>query len=208
MKKILFTAVLFALGTGFATAQDIRHDRKPPMHRKHHGKMAMQHLNLSEEQKKQFRSANEDFRKKMQELQKNDNITVKEWKAKKAELARQHKETMQNLLTKEQKDRIKKQREERMAMAKVDARARQEKMKIRLGLTDQQTEQLNRNRQDLQKKLKAIHENDKLNMEEKKEQSRKLMKENKEKMKSLLTEDQIQKMKEGKGRKPGERSRR
>jgi hypothetical protein len=85
------------------------------------------------------------------------------------------------------------------------AKNRGEKMQSYLGLTDAQKTQLDKNRADMQQKMKAIKEDKKMTDEQKKEQFKQLMKSNKESMQSILTEEQLKKMKESKHRKPGNR---
>ena len=47
---------------------------------RHHRGDELRKLNLSEEQKAKFKALHEENRKQMEELRKNDNITVKEWR--------------------------------------------------------------------------------------------------------------------------------
>ena len=195
MKKIILSALFVSL-VAAAQAQET----KDPHHRgkmKHHKGMMMQKLNFSDAQKTQLKSINEDFQKKMAELRKNENITVKEWKTKMNALREEHKSKMQNLLTAEQKSQIEKMKTERKQMREVDAKARLEKMKVHLGLTDDQVVKLSKNREEMEQKMKAIRENKSLDDAAKKEQAKELMKSNKEKMKSIFTEEQLKKMQEG-----------
>ena len=84
MKKIILSVLVLSLVYS-VYAQEIpeRKREKPMMHQKHndgiHKKgMAMNQLNLTDAQKEQFKAQKESFRKKMEDLEKNDNITVKE----------------------------------------------------------------------------------------------------------------------------------
>lgn len=76
--------------------------------RHHGGMMDMKALNLTEDQKTQFKTQNESFRKKMEELKKNDNITVKDWKSKAENLRKEHKSKIDGILTSEQKAQLEK----------------------------------------------------------------------------------------------------
>ena len=94
MKKIILSAFIVMLAVT-VKAQEIperKSDRPHMMERKRHphGK-EFQNLNLTTEQKVKFKSQNENFRQQMQELKKNDNITVKEWKLKAENLRKEHK---------------------------------------------------------------------------------------------------------------------
>lgn len=206
MKKIMLSALVLSLSIA-VKAQDLPHNKmeRPMMHERHNGHhrmpgMMMQKLNLTEEQKTKFKAQHESFRKQMEELKKNDNITVKEWKGRMETLRKDNKAKLEGILTNEQKAQIEKMKAERKAMHEIDAKARMDKMKIRLGLSDEQAEKMNKNREEMMAKMKALREDNKMDAEKKKEQMKELMKQQKEKMKSILTEEQIKKMQEG--RKP------
>ena len=178
------------------------------MHQKHQGRHHMQgldmkQLNLTETQKEQFKAQKESFHKQMEELKKNDNITVKEWKNRKEALHKDQKTKMQAILTSDQKTQIEKMKAEHKAMNEIDAKARMEKMKLRLGLTDEQAAKLKNNRTEMMEKMKALKENDKMDADKKKEQIKELMKKQKEQMKSILTEEQMKKLQEGQKHGPG-----
>jgi Spy/CpxP family protein refolding chaperone len=108
---------MVALMATISQAQEIR-DREPSKHhemkRHHHGEV-FKNLNLTEEQKTKFKALNEEHRKQMAELKKNDQITVKEWRAKREALKKDHREKIQSLLTPEQKSQLEKSRQERRA---------------------------------------------------------------------------------------------
>lgn len=208
MKKIIFS-VLVASIAFTVNAQEIpeRKGGRPMMHERqkgHHDRsMAMKQLNLSEAQKEQFKVQKQSFQKQMDELKKNDNITVKEWKSKMETLRKDHKAKMENIFTAEQKAKLEKMKEEKKAMHQVDAKARLEKMKIHLGLTDDQAAKLSTNRTKMAEKMKALRENKSLPEEKKRAEMKELMKQQQESMKSILTEEQLKKMKEGKKHRPG-----
>jgi hypothetical protein len=195
MKKI----VLLAAGVVFlaaAQAQEIKERSHRGNMKGHHG-MVMEKLNFTDAQKSQMKSINEDFNKKMAELKKNENITVKEWKSRMKALRDEHKAKMEGLLTTEQKTQIEKMKSEHKAMRDVDEKARMEKMKVRLGLSDDQVAKLSKNRTEMEQKIKAIRANKSMDETKKKEEIKELMKANKEKMNSIFTEEQLKKMEEG-----------
>lgn len=208
MKKIIFS-VLVASIAFTVNAQEIpeRKGGRPMMHERQKGNhdrtMAMKQLNLSEAQKEQFKVQKQSFQKQMEELKKNDNITVKEWKSKMETLRKDHKAKMENIFSAEQKAKLDKMKEDKKAMHQVDAKARLEKMKIHLGLTDDQTAKLSINRTKMAEKMKALRENKSLSDEKKRAEMKELMKQQQESMKSILTEEQLKKMKEGKKHRPG-----
>lgn len=210
MKKLILSAVVLSMAIA-AQAQEIpeRKSEKPHMmeRKKHHHGMAMQKLNLTEDQKAKFKSQNESFRKQMEELKKNENITVKEWKAKAETIRKEHKASVAGILTSEQKAQLEKMKaegkEKRESMTKRtgergDRSGRGDQMKTRLGLSDEQSAKMDANRKEMGEKMKAIRENNSLSDDQKKEQMKELHKKQKENMKSILTEEQLKKLQESK----------
>lgn len=210
MKKIILSALIVSMAIG-VNAQNIpeRKTGKPGMHhkmdRKKGERMDMQKLNLTEDQKAKFKTQRESFRSQMEELKKNDNITVKESREKMEAIRKDNKTKMQSFLTADQKAQIEKMKKEGKEKHEGMAKERGERMKTQLGLTDVQSAQLAKNRADMQQKMKVIKEDKKMTDEQKREQVKELMKSQRESMKSVLTEDQIKKMKESNHRKPGGR---
>jgi len=208
MKKIMLaaTAAFLAFAVQAQEIPERKTDGFKPRHGQGHmqhrrpggpGGMEFQKLNLTDAQKKQFRDQQESFRKKMEDLKKNDNITVKEFRTRMDNLRKEQRSGMEKILTADQKAQLEKMKTERKAMMDVDAKARAEKMKIRLGLTEEQSAKLEKSRKETQEKMKAIRENNALSMDQKREQIQDLMKKQRESMKSVLTDEQKQKMKEG-----------
>ncbi len=126
-------------------AQEIP-DRKAPRHemkRKHHRGDEFKNLDLTADQQTKFKALNEENRKKMAELKKNDNITVKEWRSKMEAQQKDHRTKVQSLLTTEQKAQLEKARTERKNRLDERSKARvggdrMDKMKTDLGLSEEQ----------------------------------------------------------------------
>ena len=205
MKKIIISALAMALTYGTVMAQE-----KTQEHKKHHkeqyGKMS-EKLNLSQEQKDQMKIINDDFRNQMQDLKKNENITVKEQKTRREELAKNHRERVQSILTQEQKVQFEKMKKEHHDGAKGKTQktkrsgknygeGRMEKMNERLNLSTEQSEKLKTLHSGMSEKIKNIRANETLTQDQKKEQVKQIMEKQKEEMKSILTEDQLKKMEE------------
>jgi Spy/CpxP family protein refolding chaperone len=209
MKKIILSALVLSMA--FAVqAQEIpeRKGERPPMmeRKKHHPGMEFQKLNLTEDQKAKFKTQNESFRQQMEELKKNDNITVKDWKAKAENIRKEHKNNTQNILTSEQKAQMEKMKAEGKVKHEAMGKERGDKMKTALGLTDEQSAKLQSNRKEMGEKMKSLRESKSLSDEQKKEQMKELMKKQRDSMKSILTEEQLKKLKETKHKRPeGER---
>ncbi|MBK7290629.1 MAG: hypothetical protein IPI78_10630 [Chitinophagaceae bacterium] len=210
MKKIILSALVVSMALA-VNAQQIpeRKTDKPEMRHKMDrnkgSRMDMQKLNLTEDQKAQFKTQRESFRKQMEDLKKNENITVKEQKEKMAAIQKENKAKMQSFLTADQKAQIEKNKVEGKKKFEARTKERGEKMKTQLGLTDAQSAQLKKNREATQQKMKAIKEDSKMSEEQKRTQMKELMKAQQESMKSVLTEYQLKKMKESQHRQPGNR---
>lgn len=207
MKKIFISLTVLAIAITTIQAQDPQ--RKMDRMKRGQGMMMQHQLDLTEEQKQKFKALHEDFRKKMTDLRKQDEITVKEWRSRMAELQKKHRTEMQNVFTAEQKARMEKMRKERKQMAEIDAKARMEKLKLQLKLTDDQTAKLNSQRKEMMDKMKALHEDQSMDMMQKREEMRSFMEKRKETMQSILTDEQKKKMQEMRmhqPRKPGKLS--
>lgn len=204
MKKALFILVAF---TGFAftaAAQHKRHEKG--QHQKQQNMMMARELNLSEEQKKQAKTIHEDTRKKMQELNKNEGITVKEQRDRKAAIQKERKAKMDGLLTAEQKTKMAQLKADQKIKREEQYAKRLEKMKTNLSLTDEQVAKLKAQRASNQAKAEKIKNNEKLSREQKKEQMMALKTEAKEQRSKTFTPDQLKKMEEMKKNR-GDRSR-
>ncbi len=108
MKKIitgLFAFAVFTFSTSAQTQNNAEGYKKESRgYKKGHDRMnGMEKLNLSDAQKQQIKSINEDFKSKMQALDKNDNIMVKDMKAEKKALMQERKDKISAVLTPEQK---------------------------------------------------------------------------------------------------------
>ncbi len=210
MKKIMLPALILALAFT-ANAQEIpeRKAAHPPMmhHRmqqaRHDRMRVMKQLNLTNAQKEQFKTQREEFRKKMEDLQKNDGITVKEWRTRMENLRKDHRDKMQSIYTPEQRGRLEKMREDRQVRQGERMKQHAERMKTHLGLTDEQSAKLEKSRKEMGEKIKAVREDKSLTEEKKREAIKELAKNHRESLKTILTEEQLKKMKEGKRQVPG-----
>ncbi len=175
------------------TDRPVHHER---MKGRHGAGMDMKALNLTEEQKAQFKTQRETFRKQLEELKKNDGITVKESRMKMEALRKENKEKTEKILTKEQKAKLENIKTEGRAKHEAMGKERGTRMKTELGLSDEQAAKLEKSRASVAADMKAIRENKSLTDEQKREQMKELGKKQKENMKSVLTEEQLKKLKE------------
>src|SRR5687767_6396941 len=165
MKKMILSALVLSLGFATVSAQEIperKADRPGMMHKKKHhrgGMDQLKNLNLTEEQKAKFKASNEKFRNQMAELKKNDNITVKEWKAKSESIRNAHKEEMKNILTADQKAQMKKMREDGKAKQEDLQKRMADRMKTNLNLTPEQSAKLDASRNEMRAEMTRIRDN-------------------------------------------------
>lgn len=195
MKKIIAGLFVLAIAIQGVKAQNVTPDKHQHFRGKHHSNIYSQ-LNLTDDQKAKFKSLDEDFRKQMSDLKKNDNITVKEWKGKMETLRKDYRANRQNLLTSDQKTQLDKIRQDRIAKHKEDQAARMEKMKKRLALSDDQVAKLKSSHTELASQMKALRDNKSLSDEDRRSQMMELRKKQKDSFKSILTDEQLKKLHE------------
>jgi Spy/CpxP family protein refolding chaperone len=145
------------------------------------------------EQRKQLMAINKDYRQKREDLYKQDNITLKQYKAGLIALDKDKKAKTQALLTPEQKTGMTTRRTRMEENRQVMAAARLERLRLDLRLTDDQVAQIKTGQQNLRNQAQAIHENDNLLPQEKREQMKALMTTRNDNMKTILTPDQYTK---------------
>lgn len=200
MKKVLIPVLALAMVYS-ANAQEIperkaEHPRMSQREDRPRAGKAMQDLNLTDAQKEQMKKEKEAFRKKMDDLEKNDNITVKEWKAKRESLAKEHHKNVEAIFTPEQKAKMEGRKKEAEARMKEMGQKRAEHMKTALNLTPEQSAKLEKSHKENAERMKAIREDEKLTMDQKRTAFRELAEKQKETLKATLTEEQLAKMKE------------
>lgn len=201
MKKVLIPLIAILAFAFTANAQSKvdkkghhsqqKHQRH---HRHYHKKMMVKQLNFSEAQKSQAKTINEDYRKKMQDLNKQDNITVKEMRSRKASITKDKKAKMDGLLTADQKSKIQQMKADGKAKREVQYAKHIDKMKTNLNLSDNQVAKLKEQRMANQAKAEKIKSNESLSREQKKEQMMALRTEAKEQHNKIFTSDQLKKM--------------
>lgn len=111
MKKIIAGLFAIAAFTFSAAAQDqnagqTKIKANHGMHQRHHDGQRMdgiEKLNLTDAQRQQIKTINQEFRTRMQSLQKNDNILVKDMKEQRKALMEERKNRIAAILTPEQK---------------------------------------------------------------------------------------------------------
>lgn len=196
MKKIIVSALLAVVVAGSAIAQDQQPKREGPGRQFHHG--YTQQLNLTDAQKAEMKTINEDFKKQWSELQKNEDITVREWKSKMKSIREDHQKKVQSVLTDEQKAKAEKLRQDRKGKMHKKGKGNLENFKKDLNLTPEQEAALKQNRTEMMQKMKAIREDKTLSEEQKKVEFKKFREQQHQSLKSILTEEQINKLQQKK----------
>jgi Spy/CpxP family protein refolding chaperone len=199
MKKIMMMAIAFTLAVFSANAQVERKAK----HHKQQKQHAMQQLNLSEDQKKQAAAMKQEYRAKMQELNKNENITVKEYRDMKEPLRKEQKNRMQGMLTAEQKQKMEQLKQDKKARHEAHFARQLDKMKTKLQLTESQVAKIKADREAMKTRVKGIKENQGLDRVQRKEQLMALKNERKAQMDNILTAEQKEKLKEMKKNRHG-----
>lgn len=118
MKKIIAGLFAIAAFTFSAVAQDQTTDGQKKWnkegrghHKGHDGMKAMEQLNLTDAQKTQIKSINEDFKTRLHALHQNDNILVKDQKEQRKALMTERKNKISAILTPEQKTQLEQMRQ-------------------------------------------------------------------------------------------------
>ena len=195
MKKVLIPLIALLTLTVSVNAQN-KMGKKGHHHHKHGHEMIAKQLNFSDAQKTQAKAINEDSRKKMQELNKNESITVKEHRDRKAAIAKERKTKMDGLLTAEQKTKQTQLKAEHKAKKEAGYAKRMDEMKTNLNLSDDQVAKLNAQHSTMKAKAEKIKTNESLSREQKKEQMMALKAEAKEQHNKIFTPEQLKKKEE------------
>jgi Spy/CpxP family protein refolding chaperone len=198
MKKAILGICLATFVTVGAFAQDQGQPGFSDHHYGHHRFNDMAQLNLTDQQKSELKTINEDFRQQMTDLKKNEDITVREWKSKMETIRKDHRDKVQSVLTDDQKASLKKMMQEHKAEMKKHGAKRLEQMKKDLNLTDDQVASLKKSHEDMAQKFKAIRDDKSLSEDQKKAQLKDLREQQQNSLKSILTPDQLQKLQQEK----------
>jgi len=170
-----------------------------PGFRGHHGEA----IHYTPEQRKQLMAINKEYRQKSEDLFKQDNLTLRQYKAGLITLQKEKKEKTAALLTQQQKDQLASRKKRMDENHQVMEAAHLERLKLRLNLTDDQVAKIKAGQEDLHSQFKAIHENDNLLPQQKREQMKALLAKRNDTYKAVLTPDQysqFEKMHEHDGR--------
>ncbi|HMP94444.1 MAG TPA: Spy/CpxP family protein refolding chaperone, partial [Phnomibacter sp.] len=148
MKKLLIIALPMLMAAA-AIAQNPAKQSPRKAHARQHGmqrgagmgKMA-EKLNLTEAQKQQMQTLQQQHRQQMKELQSQDNITVKEQREKRAALMQQQHQQMQAILTPEQRQQLEQMKQNGKDKGRQMHQKRQQVLNQKLNLTEAQQKAL------------------------------------------------------------------
>jgi hypothetical protein len=150
-------------------------------------------IHYTPDQRKQVMAINKDYRQKREDLFKQDNITLKQYKAGLIALEKEKKAKTEALLTPLQKDQQAAAHRLREDRAQLMASTRLDRLRQALNLTDDQVAKLKTGQDNLRSQAQAIHNNDNLLPQEKREQLKTLMTTRNDSFKTILTPDQYSK---------------
>ncbi|MEP6617493.1 MAG: hypothetical protein ABJA57_12975 [Ginsengibacter sp.] len=214
MKKILLGLIAIASITLSANAQVQREQTDKIDHSMgDHGKGGRGHgghmdgrmykdLNLSDAQKQQMKSINGDFKSKMDDLNKHDNLSVKDFRAQRESLENAKKAQFESILTADQKNKLATLKNERGDKGNMTGRGgeQMEKMQSQLGLSNDQVARMKAERESFKTKAELIKNNSSLSNDQKKTQFLQLRKEREQNFKTFLNADQMKKFEEMKSK--------
>ena len=199
MKKILLSVLALIMAVSISFAQD-----SSGMHRRHsrHPNL-VKDLNFSEVQKDQLKSIARDFHQKMTALNKDESITVKEMKDRRAAISHDYHLAFQNILTQEQKDKLTAMHRKNEDKRKMMAERKLEKMKAKLNLSEEQAAKIRTINEKYSHQYKKYFTMDGNDRSSGKEQLIGLKKQQKEDIHAILTPDQQKQLDEWKKNKTG-----
>jgi len=181
-KYYLAGILILAAATTQAQSADSTMHHRYGMHRAH--------LRFTPDQRKQMMAINQEYRKKRADLYKQDNLTLKQYKAGLLTLEKEKKSKLSSLLTPDQKNELAANRKRMDENRQVREAAHLERLKLHLNLTDDQVAKIKAGNENLRNQARAIHESDNLLPEQKREQLQSLLVRRNDTYKSVLTPDQ------------------
>ena len=210
MKKIIALSLAFAI-VGFSVSaqqnRQMKSHKKGTEMQQGQQKEMIKDLNLSDAQKAQFKANREANKAKMEALNQQDNLSVKEMRERKAALMQEQKAQMENLLTAEQKATVAARKTSMDGKRRNMDGQRGEAMKEKLGLSNEQGTKLKALNATTHAKVKAIQANESLSMEQKKAQMKAVRDAAKVERQNILNAEQLREMDEMKKESKGNMNR-
>jgi Spy/CpxP family protein refolding chaperone len=199
MKRISLGFMALALTfSAMAQTNDKNNGDKQQLHQeqKANRREMFEKLNLSSDQKAQIKSINDNFRQQMQDLHKQENLTIDEQRQRREALVKEHKEKIDAVLTPDQRKQADASRAEFKAQRKEGRGAnRLDELTKNLNLTPEQSSKISDLNATLKTNIKDIRQNASLSEDQKREQIKSLMKKHRSDVETLLTSDQKEQLK-------------
>ena len=189
MKKFFIGAIAATICFSTSFAQKLQKNNRPHLPMQTAGKMKA--LNLSTSQKEQLKAARQNTNTQLAALNKNDQMTVKDFKESKAAILQSQKQQMAGILTEDQKNKLAQNKPLSNDPRGNKAGGNLGKMKENLGLSDNQVTQIKANREAELAKIKAIRDNSSLSISEKREQLKSIRAEQKNNFSDILSLEQL-----------------
>ncbi len=189
MKKFFIGAIATTICFSTSFAQKLQKNNRPHHPMQTAGKMKA--LNLSTSQKEQLKAARQNTNTQLAALNKNDQMTVKDFKESKAAILQSQKQQMAGILTEDQKNQLAQNKPLSNDPRGNKAGVNLGKMKENLGLSDNQVTQIKANREAELAKIKAIRDNSSLSISEKREQLKSIREEQKNNFSDILSLEQL-----------------
>jgi len=214
MKKIALG--LFALTMTFASMAQTITDQQGSAKQEHRkggrqeGAGYLEKLNLTDAQKLQSKTINDNYRQQMQDLKNQGSLTIDQQKEKRQTLAKEHRERLQAILTPEQRKQaevlqkdLKGQRGDFAGGRRGDDKDgkrgdrsdRFADLTKDLNLSADQSSKIASLNANFKSNLQSLQQNSSLTEQDKKEQMKSLMQKHKSEVESLLTADQKKELK-------------
>ncbi|WP_132056112.1 hypothetical protein [Pseudocnuella soli] len=187
MKRIVTGALALLLMTSAVQAQKTEDKRGRQ-------KQGTEQLNLTADQQARLKTIREAHRKQWQELQKQDNITVKEWKARRQELTQKQRTEMAAVLTAEQQQKLAKMQGERRNGMQGKGFGQKRQPMANLNLTNEQQSKMKAVNESFREKRQALRTNSVIAENQKQEQLKELAQQHRQEVKAILTKEQQQRM--------------
>lgn len=178
-------------------------NRRGGFNQGHDGRFGREGIHYTPQQRQQVAAINKEYRQQSADLFKQDNLTLRQYKAGLLALQKDKKDKLAALLTPQQKQQQIERQKRREENVRVMAAARLERMKLRLNLNDDQVAKIKATQESLLDQAKAIHDNDNLLPQEKREQMKTLMAKRDDNLKAVLTPEQYSQFQKQFHRRPG-----
>lgn len=199
MKKITLSLVSLLMIVSYSFAQqeaagtqDFKAKRFDK--RKNNPKKMGEILQLTDSQKKQMKEFHQDYQKKIDDLNLQQNLTIKEYNDRKTALRKELIAKRQSVMTKEQKNRMETAKQLRELKKKEMLIKTFGKMREKLDLSDDQVNQMKVLNEKNRISIEKIKNDPKLNDQEKRIKMKAMRTEGKEARKKILTEQQLGKL--------------